>query len=326
MAEFIHIPCNPAPDGAEVFDFQAADGARLRGAVFARPAARAGVVLLSGRSEFIEKYFEVIGDLQARGFSVATMDWRGQGLSERLLPTSEKGHIGDFAAYRDDLGRFVADVARPRLPDPLVLLTHSMGGAPALQLLADGHDSFRAAVLCAPMTRLFAEPFKRAYARVASNFVTALGGARQSIVGTKEHSMDFEGNILTSDPARHARFRDLQAVAPNAVIREPTFGWLKAATDAMADLHRPGRFAKLKTPVLIISAERDGLVDSSDHARLAAASAMIDRVVIEGALHEILMEADRYRAAFWNAFDEFIEPRLAAPDAARAQRETRAWI
>lgn len=311
MADFIEIPGNPPPQGAEAFWFEAEDGARLRAAVFPRADARAGVVLVNGRCEFIEKYFEVVGDLHARGFSVATMDWRGQGLSARQLSRSENGHIGDFGVYRADLNRFVEAAARPRLQGPLVLMTHSMGGAPALQLLADGYDAFQAAVLCAPMTRLFASPLTRAYARVASSLFTALGASERPIPGTKEHSMAFEGNVLTSDPKRHARFRDLQVAAPQAVIREPTFGWLKAATDAMADLHRPGRFANLKTPVLIISAEKDQLVDSADHLRLAAASDRIDCVTIEGALHEILMERDPFRAAFWEAFDAFVEPRIA---------------
>lgn len=311
MAEFIRIEGNPVPTGGEVFDFSGADGGRLRGATFPAPDARGAVVLVSGRSEFIEKYFEAIGDLQARRFSVATMDWRGQGLSERLLPVSEKGHITDFGAYRADLRRFVEEIARPQFVGPLVLLTHSMGGAPALQLLADGYDAFRVAVLCAPMTRLFADPLKRAYARAAANLFSALGGSRQSVFGTKEHSMDFEGNVLTSDPRRHARFRDLQAAAPNAITREPTFGWLKAATEAMADLHKPGRFARMKTPTRIISAENDYLIDSSDHCALAAKSPLIDCVTIKGALHEIMMEQDQFRAAFWSAFDAFVEPRLA---------------
>ena len=310
MADFISIPGNPAPPGGEVFDFSGADGSTLRAAVFEAPKARGGVVLMAGRSEFIEKYFEVVSELMDRGFSVATMDWRGQGLSARLLPISVKGHITDFGAYRADLRLFTEEVARKRFAGPLLLMTHSMGGAPALQLLAEGYDAYSAAVLCAPMTQLFADPLKRAYARFMSSAACALGASRQSILGVKEHSLQFEGNVLTSDRRRHERFRDLQAAAPNAIIREPTYGWLKAATEAMKDLHRPGRLAALGTPVLIVSAENDYLVDSSDHAFLATQSPSIERVVIKGALHEIMMETDQYRAAFWAAVDAFIEARL----------------
>ena len=61
------------------------DGDRLRTAIFdAAPGTpRRGVcVLLNGQTEFIEKYDEVIGELQGRGFAVATLDWRGQGGSQ----------------------------------------------------------------------------------------------------------------------------------------------------------------------------------------------------------------------------------------------------
>jgi lysophospholipase len=265
---------------------------------------------MAGRSEFIEKYFEVIDELRARGFAVATMDWRGQGLSDRMLPVREKGHILDFGAFRADLRLFTEDFARPRIEGPMVLMTHSMGGTPALQLLADGYDVFAAAALCAPMTRLFANPVKRAYARIASNLACALGASRQPVAGVKEHSLRFEGNVLTSDLNRHTRFRDLQAAAPNAILREPTFGWLRAATEAMADLDRPGRLENLKTPVLIVSAARDLLVDSAHHAVLAARSPLIENVVIDGALHEILMERDEIRAGWWRAFDAFIAAKL----------------
>ncbi|MEQ8179834.1 MAG: alpha/beta hydrolase [Amphiplicatus sp.] len=284
----------------------------MRGAVFPTPGARGGVVLMAGRSEFIEKYFEVIADLHARGLSVATMDWRGQGLSERLLPEREKGHILDFGAFRSDLRLFTEEVARKRFSGPLFLLTHSMGGTPALQLLADGYDAFAAAVLTAPMTQLFDDAAKRIGARLLARAACAVGGVRQPVMNVKEHSLEFEGNVLTSDPIRHRRFRDLQSAAPNAILREPTYGWLKAAIDAIDDLHSENRFDKLKTPVRIISAEKDELVSTRDHKILASRSPLIDNVVIKGALHEILMERDELRAAYWLAFDEFILPKLAA--------------
>ncbi len=271
---------------------------------------------MGGRSEFIEKYFESARDLQARGLSVATMDWRGQGLSDRMLPEREKGHILDFGTYRADLKKFTEEVARRRFRGPLFLFTHSMGGAPALQLLADGYDAFAGAVLCAPMTRLFDDPLKRIFARVVARTACALGGARNPVFGVKEHSLAFEGNVLTTDPARHQRFADLQAAAPNAIIREPTYGWLKAATDAIDDLHRPGRFQSLKTPVRIISAQCDQLVSSRDHGILASRSPLIDIVTIQGALHEIMMERDDIRSQYWAAVDAFIESRFGASAAA----------
>lgn len=265
---------------------------------------------MGGRSEFIEKYFEVVGDLQKRRFAVATMDWRGQGLSERLLPTREKGHIQDFGVFRADLRRFFEEVVAKKLPPPYVLLTHSMGGAPALQMLADGDATYCAAVLCSPMTRLFDGVLRRVGVRLIAQAATRIGLSRYAIAGVKEHSMAFEGNNLTSDRARHERFRALQSAAPNATIREPTYGWVRAATEAMDDLHRPDRFARMVTPTLIVSAENDQLVRAGDHQWLAARAPLIERVTIPDALHEILMERDDIRNQFWKAFDAFVTPKV----------------
>lgn len=318
MSEFIRIPDNPAPAGGEVFCLETADGAQLRSAIFPVENARGAVVLLNGRCEFIEKYFEVIEDLRARGLSVATMDWRGQGLSSRLLPAAEKGHIDDFKTYVSDLRLLMEQVAKTNFTGPYILMTHSMGGAPALQLLAEGYEGFAGAILCAPMTRFFANPVMRLYARLASGSACRLGASRQSVLGVKEYSLEFEGNALTSDRTRHTRFLELQTAAPNAIIRSPTYGWLKAATDSIDELHKPGRLNGIHVPVRIISAERDLLIDHTDHEELADAYEKIDCITIKGALHEILMERDELRDQYWKAFDEFTEPLLAPSQTARA--------
>ncbi len=308
MTDFIRIPSNPVPKGSEVFNVDTADDAKIRAALFPAENARGTVTLLNGRCEFIEKYFEVIEDLRKRGFSVATMDWRGQGLSSRLLPVSEKGHINDFDTFKSDLRIFFEDIVKPRFQGPHILMTHSMGGLPALNLLADGYSEFQRAILCAPMTRFFASARMRIYARTMAGVMCNIGASRLSVAGVKEYSLKFEGNILTSDPVRHERFRELQAAAPNACILAPTYGWLNAATKAIDDIHDAERLARIDTPVLIISAENDFLVDSKDHVELANANAAIDCITVKGALHEILMERDEIRDQYWTAFDEFVAP------------------
>ena len=309
MTDFIRVPSNPTPPNGELFFIDTADGAKLRAALFPAENARGSVVLMGGRSEFIEKYFEVVEDLRARGLNVATMDWRGQGLSSRMLPVSEKGHITDFGTYASDLRNFVEDIVKPRFGDaPRILMTHSMGGMPGLMLLAEGYDAFDSAVLCAPMTKLALTPVRRIAARIASRAACKLGGSRMAVLGVREYSLAFEGNALTSDRRRHERFRALQAAGPGACISAPTFGWLRAAVNAIDDIHAPGRLGGIKPPVLIISAERDELVDSDDHLALAAAYDGIETVTVKDALHEILMERDVFRDEYWRHFDRFVAP------------------
>ena len=74
--------------------FEGARGFRLRAALFPAKNPRGSVILSGGRTEFIEKYLEVIRELVGRGFTVLTHDWRGQGLSQRLLADRLKGARG----------------------------------------------------------------------------------------------------------------------------------------------------------------------------------------------------------------------------------------
>lgn len=85
---FVNVKGNPAPDGARVVWFKGTGGRELRAC--AAPALsptkpRGTVIVCPGRTEFIEKYFEVGRELQKMGFAVLILDWPGQGFSERLL-------------------------------------------------------------------------------------------------------------------------------------------------------------------------------------------------------------------------------------------------
>ena len=42
-------------------------------------------------------------ELNLRGLDVYTMDWRGQGLSDRHLENPQKGHIETLEEYLSDL-------------------------------------------------------------------------------------------------------------------------------------------------------------------------------------------------------------------------------
>src|ERR1700761_8916833 len=95
---------NPIPDGGTVGVVSTNDGVSLRYASWTGGGQTKGTVCLcQGRTEFIEKYFEVVRELRARGYGVVTFDWRGQGLSDRALPDRRKGHVESFDQYNADL-------------------------------------------------------------------------------------------------------------------------------------------------------------------------------------------------------------------------------
>jgi lysophospholipase len=78
----------------------------------------------------------------------------------------------------------------------------------------------------------------------------------------------------------------------------------------MAVAAAPDYLAAIGTPVLIALAAEDGLID---RASLVAAAEHLpngELVTIANARHEILIERDECRRAFWTAFDAFISRRV----------------
>ncbi|MGH6936295.1 MAG: alpha/beta hydrolase, partial [Methylocella sp.] len=146
--ELCTISGNPVPPGAVVLAIAARDKWNLRAARWSCGADCAGTIaILPGRAEFIEKYFEVIGELLSRNFDVAILDWRGQGLSGRLVDDPGKGHIRDFRAYGNDLEALAEQVLEPFCRPPWFALGHSMGAAIALAQARAGRSPFARMVL-----------------------------------------------------------------------------------------------------------------------------------------------------------------------------------
>lgn len=306
-AEFITIPLNPPPANGEPFYFTAEDGKRLRAAFFRAARPRGNIVLLGGRTEFIEKYFEVISDLCDRGLNVITMDWRGQGLSARMLRDRNKGHIDHFDTYIDDLRLFTEKEAVPRFCEgPVFVMAHSMGGLITLGLLAQGYRRFDRAVLCAPMTKLALPLYVRIPLRIITAAARMTGAGSLTITGGEPDR--FHGNVLTSDPDRFERFRLLRLAAPQASTGAATCSWISASMTLMSRLRKTCHLEKLDTPVLVVSAQNDRVIDSSSHQDLDRRHPLVRTVTLEGALHEIMMEHDRYRNIFWSHVDRFIGP------------------
>ena len=75
-------PENPLPPGAEGVELLTRDKRRLRAMRAVPENARGTFVILGGRGDFIERYFETARDLIARGFAVVALDMRGQGGSQ----------------------------------------------------------------------------------------------------------------------------------------------------------------------------------------------------------------------------------------------------
>lgn len=309
-APLVSIPEAPVPDHGQAEWFRGADGATLRAALFSpEGAARGSVVVSPGRSEPIEKYYEVVSDLLARGFVVLVHDWRGQGLSHRILPDRLKGHA---AGFHDFLGDYQALLAafEARLPKPWIALGHSMGGCLTSLVLAHGETRFSACVLSAPMLGLNSGATPAFLARGLAWLAARTPLRGDYVLGDVGDPFKhvFPQDALTHDAARYARHQAQIRANPDIALGGITWGWTDFAFSACDWLARAPGIEAITIPVTIVGAGIDTRVLTSAQKAIAARIPKGRYLEIEDAFHEILIESDDRRARFWAAFDETVDP------------------
>lgn len=298
---------NPAPENRSEGHFQTRDGHRLRYAIFRGPqsVAKGTVVLLHGRNEFIEKYFETIRDLNAHGLWVATFDLRGQGGSARLLRHPSRGHVRRFIDYEYDLIDFLDQVVLPDTRLPFYLLGHSTGALIALSAARELTDRIERMVLSAPFIGLTGQGASPRVIRLLAGAVCAVGLGSMPL-SRKLREKPFESNPLTSDEQRYQRARSIAAARPDLVLGPPSARWLQQAFETIERVSKPEHLYSIGIPTLILAPTRDGIIPFADQERLARYFRAAQLVPIAGARHEVFQERDVYRSAALAAIHAFI--------------------
>lgn len=294
-----HAELAEGPPGGRAVWLNTSDGVRIRAGIW-RGGEKGTVVLLPGRTEYIEKYGRAAADLVARGWSVISVDWRGQGLADRALADPMVGHVQHFDQYQRDMDAVLDCVRAEGMPGPLMLMAHSMGGCIGLRALYRDLG-FRAAAFSAPMWGILIAAWLRPVAQVVSALAGPFGQAHRYAPGTgaKTYVLDaaFEGNVLTTDREMWDYMKAQAAAHPEMSLGGPSVGWLRAAlTECAALAARPAP----NLPVVCALGTAEKVVDAAPiHLRMAGwAKGALD--LYPGAEHEIIMEKPSDRARFFD--------------------------
>ena len=316
-ASFVEVANCEVPAGGCVNWLQRAnddDDARLRVAHWPTPhgmQAKGTVLLLGGYAEFIEKYFETVGNLLQRGFAVLTFDWRGQGMSSRVLTDDDdgfhRGYIESFDVHLSDLQLVVSYLDSLALPGPQYLIAHSMGGNLALRLLQDQPHRFEKVVLSAPMLGLIGIPTW--FVCVMSSWYCRQGRGERYAWGSKPLNLAQPVNVVTSCTARFERTMRILRKEPQLLTSGVTWGWLRAAANSMRHTKKRAFLRSIDRPVLLFSAGRDRLVGRVGHRRLKKCAQRVRHVVLDESLLERFTEVDSVRNFLWQEIDEFFDVR-----------------
>lgn len=294
------------PDGGSAHWIHAEDGVRLRMAHWPHHGAKGTVLLFSGRTEYIEKYGITARELAEIGLATATLDWRGQGLSDRALDDRLIGHVGQFSDFQKDVAAFLVYAADMNMPKPWYILGHSMGGCIALRTVIEGAP-IAGVIFTAPMWGIQMPGILRTVAwtvtwaadKVALGHLLAPSTSRRPYT----EAAPFLGNALTTDQGMYAYMRHQTDTQPDLGLGGPSLNWLNQAlreTVALASIPSPD------VPALCFLGDLESIVDSQEIKRRMGAWPKGKLIEVENAQHEVLMETPAIRSAAMAEIASFV--------------------
>ncbi|AZQ66072.1 alpha/beta hydrolase [Silicimonas algicola] len=296
------------PEDASTFWVRANDGVRLRLTIWRQEGAGGTVLLFPGRTEFIEKYGRLARDLTAQGLAVATIDWRGQGFSDRLAGDPSLGHVGAFPDYQRDVDALLSAAREARLPEPFNLLAHSMGGSIGLRALCEGLPVARA-VFTAPMWAINLPVALRPLPFVLPPVYRLARRGLDYAPGTRPTNYiadtGFVENLLTTDRDSYDILGAYAAAEPMFALGGPSVHWVgEAAKEGRALMRMP----RPDVPTLTFLGTLEQVVSITAINRIHADWPSAELRLVEGAKHELLMEAPAIRAQVLSQTLEFLAP------------------
>jgi len=292
------------PAGGAAHWTQTSDEMRVRVGHWNKAAAKGTVLIFPGRTEFIEKYGQVAQAFAIRGLASAAIDWRGQGLSDRLLENPLIGHVTHFTDYQKDVAAMIRVARAVELPRPYYLLAHSMGGAIGLRAVIEG-VAVRAAAFSAPMWGLQIKPHLRPLAWMLSHSMPKVGQGHRLPPGTRmDHHVltdGFKGNLLTRDPDQFEIMRQQLMAHPEITLGGPSYVWLR---EALLETRHLANRASPSLPALALLGTNERIVEMPPiQKRMSDWKGGRLELVPDGE-HEVLMEAAPVTEPLFDAIAE----------------------
>ncbi|WP_109079108.1 alpha/beta fold hydrolase [Aggregatibacter kilianii] len=269
------------------------------------PVARKLVIMVNGRAENILKWTEIAQDFYTQGYDVLLFDHRGQGYSQRLLKDPEKGYLDEFRFYVQDMAKIIENLTALYPYPQQYLLAHSLGGLVSAYYLANFDHRIERAVFSAPF---FGVPLKKPTRdELLLNLMMLWGQGERYVFGKSAYKpVDAEHNDLSHSVARMQWMNEVNRENPQLRLGGPTFRWVHLCLTAIKNL--PKVLPRIETPVLLLEAEQEKIVNNKTLKKLTALLPHGERRKVRGAKHEILFEIDDIRQPALQWIYDFLNP------------------
>ena len=283
------------------------DGIRVRTSFWAANDPVGTVFVFPGRADYIEKYGGLANFCLSNNLNVIAIDWRGQGLSERLLDDKNIGHIEDFKNYQNDVEVIIKEAEDANLVKPWIIFAHSMGGLIGLRTLRD-NPVFEKVVFTSPMWGIQMPPILKSGASIIMSLISLIGKmetyAPTTSPETRILNEEYKFNKLTSDIRNFKLLRQQLIQHPDLQIGGPSSAWVSAALDEIE--FQIGNEPPI-TPALCFLGEKEEIIDNLAVREFCKNWDSCDLISIPDAKHDLLMEKKMILHSLFEKLEKFIK-------------------
>ncbi len=307
-APYLELDNYRAPYGIKSYFVNMNDGIKIRVCHWLQKKEKSSgtIFLQQGHNEFIEKYYETIQEFIDRGYSVICFDWRGQGMSERMIDDINKSFITDFKRHDKDLEKILEEIIDPFFPKPLIGIGHSMGGCLMLSAFYNHPTKFACGILSAPMLGFKNEKFLR----TVSSLMNIFRKDTDYLIGSKPNmgiETSFKENDLTTDQFRYERTQMLVRKMPSIRLWGVTNGFAKAVNKRFKVIRKKNWAEQIDLKILIINSLKDRVVYSKKTSEMSERLKKSIIIDFNNCEHEVFMEKNIYRKKLWEEIDSFLK-------------------
>lgn len=233
---------------------------------------RAGIILVHGIGEHIQRYNHWIGKLIGKGFGVVGVDLPGHGKSD-----GKRGKLNSYSLTDEMLNLLITEFKKTFPGIPVFLYGHSLGGGIVLQYILKKNPVIKGAVVTSPWLRLAFDPtrIQKILAGLMKSLYPSLIQPSKLIVSFISHDQKVVNDYI-SDPLNHDKI---------------SVGLFQSAVSAAeySLLHA----GDLKIPLLLMHGSDDQLTSPQGSRDFASKTNVAELKIWDGGFHELHNETFR---------------------------------